>query len=232
MKKHFKSALLLVALLLVNFSVAAGNKADAEKLVKKSLVTLNNFAIDPEQRSFQKQLKRAKGFMIIPTFYKGGAGIGGSGGKGVLLRKYPNEGQMDISVMDQWSYPAFYTMWSVTLGLQIGGEVAEVIMVVMTEKGLDAFLSTKIQLGADATIAAGPVGKGTQVATADIIIYSRGKGAFGGLTVEGGAISSSAKLNSAYYDKRVSPLDILITGKAGNIQAADLRTRLTSLTSH
>ena len=232
MKKKFNSALLLITLLLVNYSVTANDKTDAERLVNKSLVTLNNFAVDPDQRSFQKQLKRAKGFLIVPTFYKGGAGIGGSGGKGVLLRKYPNEGQVDISVMDQWSYPAFYSMWSVTLGLQFGGQVAEVIMVIMTERGLDAFLSTKVQLGADASIAAGPVGKGTQVATADIIIYSRAKGAFGGLTVEGGAISADSKLNYAYYGNRVSPLDILITGKAGNIQAADLRSKLTSLTSH
>ena len=232
MKKKFNLALLLVTLLLVNFSVTANDKSDAERLVNNSLVALNHFAVDPAQRSFQKHLKRAKGFLIIPALYQGGAGIGGSGGKGVLLRKYPNEGQVDISVMDQWSYPAFYSMWSVSLGLQFGGQVAEVIMVIMTERGLDAFLSTKVQLGADATIAAGPVGKGTQVATADVIIFSRGKGAFGGLTVEGGTISANNKLNYAYYGNKVSPLDILITGKAGNIQAADLRSKLTSLTSH
>ncbi len=232
MKNHFYSAMLLVTLLFVNFSVTANDRSEAQKLVKASLASLNNFAVDPDMRSFQKHLKRAKGFLIIPTFYKGGAGLGGSFGTGVLLRKYPNESQMDISVMDQWSYPAFYSMGSVTLGLQVGGEVAEIIMVVMTNRGLDAFLSTKLQLGADASIAAGPVGKGTQLATSDIVIYSRGKGAFGGLTLEGSLITARDKLNSAYYDKRASPVDILITGKVANIQAADLRARLTQLSSH
>jgi lipid-binding SYLF domain-containing protein len=232
MKNLFYSALLLNALLVVNFSVTANDKTDAEKIVNNSLKTLNTFAIDPNQRAFQKDLKRAKGFLIIPTFYKGGVGLGGSAGTGVLLRKYPDEGQVDISVMDQWSYPAFYTMGSVSLGLQIGGKVAEVIMVILSEKGLDAFLSSQMQLGADASIAAGPVGKGTQVFISDIIIYSRSVGAFGGLTGEGSYITAGDSLNSAYYGKQVSPLDILVTGRAGNIQANDLRARLTSLTSH
>jgi lipid-binding SYLF domain-containing protein len=121
-----------------------------------------------------------------------------------------------------WSQPAFYRMIAGSIGLQIGFQVAEVVLLAMTENGLDALLSTKLQLGADASIAAGPVGIGGQAATTDIVAFARAKGAFGGLTVEGGAISPDGERNAAYYRQPVSPADILIRRIVHNPEAEDL----------
>jgi SH3 domain-containing YSC84-like protein 1 len=213
-----------VFLLITGSSVIADDRMEAEGLVNDSLVTLTNFINDPETSAFREQIQHAKGILIIPSLIKAGFGIGGSGGSGVLLRL-----QTDKQSVEQWSNPAFYGMGSITLGLQIGGEVAEVILLVMKDKGMDALLSNKLQLGADASLAAGPTGIGTQVATVDILQYSRGKGLFGGLTVEGSVISPKEHFNSAYYGRPVSPLGILVQGVVGNPQTNNLRAKLASL---
>ena len=228
MNKTIFPALFSALLFITNFSVFADDRAKAEGYVNDSLITVTNFANDPETPGFRKHIQRAKGILIIPQLIKAGFGIGGSGGSGVLLRYSPNT-QQNISTVEQWSNPAFYGMGSVTLGLQFGGQVAEVILLVMTDRGMDALLSNKMQLGADASIAVGPTGIGTQVATVDILQYSRTKGFFGGLTVEGAVISPREELNSAYYGKNVSPLGILVQGKAGNPHAYNLRAKLASL---
>ena len=115
-------------------------------------------------------------------------------------------------------------MGNVTFGLQIGAELSEVVLMVMTEKGLDSMLSTSVNLGADASVAAGPVGAGAKVATADILAFSRSKGIFAGLTVEGAAIAVRDKWNHAYYGKAVTPVDILVRRSVSNEQADALRS--------
>lgn len=230
MKLQTQNFGLIFLLLFQTKIIFASDKIQTEAIVDTSLVTLENFVRDPNMLSFQNKMKDAKGFLIIPKFYKGGFVLGGSGGTGVLLRKNERANPADLERLGPWSYPAFYTMGSITLGLQIGGEVAEVILLFMNNKGLDAMLSKKLQVGADASIAAGPVGTGTQIASADILLYARGKGAFGGLTVEGALITAQDSLNSAYYGVDVSPLEILITGQVDNFQANPLRNKLSEIT--
>jgi len=99
----------------------------------------------------------------------------------------------------------------------------------MTEKGKDSLLSDSIKLGADATIAAGPVGKGVKAATADILSYANSKGAFGGVSVEGAVVKVKAGWNKDYYKSAVSPADILIKQKASNPDADSLRATLESI---
>lgn len=228
MKNTILSSCLAITLMLLNFSVSAGDKDDAYGYVNDSLKTLNNFANDPDMEWFRQHVKNAKGIMIIPSLLKAGFIFGGSGGNGVLLRHSPSN-QWGYSAIDEWSYPAFYTMGSVTFGFQAGGEVAEVILLIMTEKGMDALLSRKAQLGADMSVAAGPVGSGAQVATADVYQFSRTKGIFGGLTFDGSIINPRDKFNKAYYGRDVTPLDILVRRDARNAQAYDLRARLATL---
>jgi len=103
-------------------------------------------------------------------------------------------------------------------------------MLIMTEKGIDAFLSTKVQLGADVSVAIGPIGAGAAVATTDILQFSRNKGIFGGVAAEGTVISPFNTLNNAYYGEEMSAVDILVRGKARNAQAGDLRARLQGFT--
>ena len=188
-----------------------------------------NFANDPEMKWFRDHIKDAKGSLIVPKLLKAGFIFGGSGGTGVILRNNAVNSVWTSEPIKQWSSPAFYTMGSVTWGLQIGAEKAEVVLLIMTEKVVDAMLSTKFQLGADASVVAGPVGAGTQAATADVLQFSRTKGVFGGLTLEGSEINPRENLNGAYYGKATSPLDILVKGTSSNAHANDLKSKLATL---
>ena len=159
--------------------------------------------------------------MIIPTLVKGGFIFGGSGGTGVLFRH-------DVE-NNQWSNPAFYSIGAFTFGFQAGVEVAEIILVIMTDRGMDAFLSSKTQLGGDASIAMGPVGISTQAATKDVLQYGRAQGLFLGLTLEGSIVSTRDALNGAYYGRTVSPVEIYIKGEVNNPQADSIRYMLSTL---
>lgn len=197
---------------------AADDFSKPEELVSKSTAVFKSFMTDPNMEWFKKNVNQAKGVFIVPQMLKGGFFIGGSGGSGALLAQDFKTGK--------WSYPAFYTMGSVTLGLQIGAEASEIILMVMSDKGLQAMLSTEFKLGGDASVAAGPVGAGSKVQTADILAFGRSKGAFVGLSIEGAVISPREKWNNQYYGKAVRPVDILVQQSVSNPGADPLRQAL------
>ncbi|NIR32423.1 MAG: lipid-binding SYLF domain-containing protein [Gammaproteobacteria bacterium] len=197
----------------VSHASAREEAKNARETVESARKTFENFAADPNMGWFRDHVKDAHAVLIVPQLLKAGFIFGGSGGTGVLLAKDAN---------GRWSYPAFYSMGSVTWGLQIGAEVAEVVMLVMTKNGIDSFLSTKVQLGGDVSVAVGPVGAGGQAATADIIQFSRTKGVFGGLTLEGAVIGIRDSLNHAYYEHEVRPRDILVRRDVSNAHAQSL----------
>jgi lipid-binding SYLF domain-containing protein len=174
-------AVVLCAGLSVAFTLpaSAASEAEAQALVDKAKGTFANFMADGKFGWLHQQIKTAKGLVIFPQVVKGGFFIGGSGGTGVLLVR-------DAKTND-WSQPAFYTLGSVTFGLQIGGEAAEVIMLVMNQKGLDTLLTSSVRLGGDASIAAGPLGGAGGVAvptvTADFVSFAKSKGLYAGLNL-------------------------------------------------
>ena len=217
MQKNSHSFLLAAVLLISSFSISADDNASAEKYVSKSLITLENFANDSKMGWFRSNIRNAKGIFIIPTNVEAAFVFGASGGTGVLLR-HNND--------NEWSYPAFYSTGSATFGFQAGVQASEVVMLIMTEKGMDALLSHKVQLGLDASVALGPIGAGAAAATVDILQFSRHKGLFGGVAADGTVISPRNKVNMAYYGKDISPVDILVSGKGINSQADPLRARL------
>ncbi len=192
----------------------ADEAAAAQVVVENANRTFTHFIMDPDMVWFRNNLDKARGLLIVPKLGRGGFIIGGSGGRGLLLGRDSQTGR--------WSQPVFYTIGSASIGLQIGGEQSEVILLILSKKGLDAMLSTKAQLGADMSVAAGPVGTGTRVATADVLSFARSKGAFAGLTVEGSIITPDDARNTAYYGKAVSPLDILVRRSASNPRAGEL----------
>ena len=104
-----------------------------------------------------------------------------------------------------WSQPAFYTIGSVSFGLQIGGEAAEVVMLIMSSRAVDSLYASSVKLGGDTSIALGPVGAGAKGnVTADFISFAKTKGIYAGLNLEGSVIAVRDKLNQAYYGKRLS----------------------------
>lgn len=172
-------------------------------LLARANGTFKDFVRDPDMKWFQDNLHRAKGLVVIPTFYKGGFIIGASGGKGVMLARDRGNGE--------WLGPVFYSVGGVSLGLQVGGQSSDIVLMIMTDKGLDAMLSTKVQLGASASIAAGPVGKGAEAGLVDVYSFARSKGAFVGVSLEGAVMTTSDKRNAAYYGEAVSPISVLVT---------------------
>jgi lipid-binding SYLF domain-containing protein len=201
------------ALLYPALSAAA---SEEQLLVDKARITFESFMSDPNMDYLKGHLKEAKGVLIIPSLLKAGFVFGGSGGHGVLIVNDAKKGQ--------WSQPAFYTIASVSFGLQIGGEDAEVIMMVRTQKAVDALLATSVKLGGDTSIAVGPVGAGAKSnVVADIFSFSRSKGAFAGLALDGSVVKTRDEWNAAYYGKPASPVDILITHSVSNPGSAELR---------
>lgn len=216
-KKIIKRPLLFCIAIITLGMVIFANPATATEpveqqgLVDKARVTFENFMIDEQNFGewFRKNLHEAKGLLIVPTLLKGGYILGGSGGTGVLVVKDAKTGL--------WSQPAFYRMGSVTFGLLIGGEAAEVIMMVRTQKAVDKLLTSSFKLGGDASIAAGPVGAGAKSnVMTDIISYARSKGAYAGVSLEGAMIMTWPKWNQAYYGKAVTPVEILVEKSVSN----------------
>ncbi len=199
---------------------ASDDKAEAVKVVNESVTVLKDFSADPNMTWYRDNITKAKAVLIIPTLVKAGFIFGGSGGTGVVLAR--------DEATNTWKGPSFATAGSVSWGLQAGGSAAQVVMMAMTDKGKDALLSNKFQAGADASVAAGPVGAGAQAATVDILQFSRSKGLFGGLSLEGSVIAVRDSLNHAYYGKPVSPVDILVKGEVRNPQADVLIKQLTA----
>lgn len=211
----------LATLLFCNLSLAS-DYTKAQETITKGELTLKKFLTQPDNEKFMEALQQCKAVLLIPQMLKGGFVVGGSGGSGVLLSRNDD---------GSWSYPAFYTLGSLSVGLQIGAESSEILMLVMTEKGRDSLLSDSIKLGADATIAAGPVGKGVKASLADILSYADSKGAFGGVSVEGAVVKIKADWNEEYYKSAVSPADILLEKKVSNADADSLRATLKEVAS-
>ena len=220
--KGLSLASLGVAMLAVGFSFPAYASEPNEQqiLVDQAQITLRDFQKAPEMTWFRKELPKAKGVLIVPSLVKAGLILGGSGGSGVYFSTDPKTGEC--------RGPAFYGMGSVTYGLQIGAEKAEVVILAMTDEAVNAMLSPQFKLGADASIAAGPVGAGaageaSPLPAAAFIAFVRAKGVFAGLTVEGGIVAAKGEDNAKYYGKAVSPADILVAGsvpsKGGRICA-------------
>jgi lipid-binding SYLF domain-containing protein len=199
----------------------ADDRQNATQLVDKACMTLSNFMADKNMGAFRDFMKNAKAVVIAPSLLKGAFIVGVSGGNAVAMIREPN---------GQWSNPAFYTIGGASFGLQIGGQSSEVILLAMTDRGMNALMSNSLKLGVGAGIAAGPVGVGAQAASAnisaDILSFSRSKGLYGGVSLDGAVVAVRASLNDAYYNQKVSPTDIFIRGNVKNPQAACLTQNL------
>ncbi len=204
------------------FSVPAASAADdrqeAAQLVEKARMSFEGFMSDNNMGAFRDLLKKAEGVVIAPQLLKGAFIVGASGGNAVFLARDQKTGR--------WSDPAFYTIGGASIGLQIGGEASEVMLLVMSQRGVSSLLGNSVKLGGDIGVAAGPVGIGASAATAnlsaDILSFSRSKGLYGGISLEGAVVAVRPALNEAYYGHTVTPTDILVRRDVKNAQSAKL----------
>jgi lipid-binding SYLF domain-containing protein len=156
-------------------------------------------------------LGKAAGIAIFPDTIKAGLVVGGMRGRGVLSARGANG----------WSSPAFLTLTGGSFGLQIGGQAADVILVINDQRGLENLVSNQFKIGADASVAAGPVGRDAQAATdiqlrAQILSYSRARGLFAGITINGSTIRQDLDANQRFYGTRLTTKQIVFDGQAGS----------------
>jgi lipid-binding SYLF domain-containing protein len=213
------AGIFLMLLIVGTYQAVADDKTEAQTIVEKSRLTLNSFMNNQDYRWLQENLKNAKGILIYPQLLKAGFIFGGSGGTGVLLVADEKTGN--------WSQPAFYTVGSVSFGLQIGGEAAETVILVMSSKAVDSLYTSSVKMGGDTSFAMGPVGAGAKSnVMADFVAFSMSEGAYAGLNLEGSVVGVRDSLNEAYYGKPVRPVQIIVEKQVSNKGSEPLRTDL------
>jgi lipid-binding SYLF domain-containing protein len=188
--------------------------ADSEKeqeRVKESGAVLKEILNIPDDIP-QDLLDKAECLVVLPSVKKGAFGIGGSFGRGVMICR---SGQHYTGL---WGPPAMYALEGVNIGFQLGGEATDFVLLVMNPKGARSLLSSKVKLGADASAAAGPKGRSGEAATdvvmnAEILSYSRAKGLFAGISLEGSTLRSDGGANEKLYGRKLTAKDIIRLGK-------------------
>lgn len=204
---------LLAVLLLCAFTLPAFAAADEKETdrVKEAGVVLKEILDIPEDVP-QDLLDRANCVVVLPSVKKGAIGIGGSYGRGIMIcRGGPH-------YTGRWGAPAMYALEGISIGFQLGGQATDFVLLVMNEGGAKSLLSSKVKLGADASAAAGPVGRTAEAATdvvltAQILSYSRAKGLFAGVSLEGSTLRSDGSANEKLYGQKLSAADIINGGK-------------------
>lgn len=223
----FWVAFFLSAVMMVTFATpaSADDRQEAAQLVEKAEMTLQSFMSDSSMDAFRDLAKQAKGILVVPQLLKGAFVFGASGGSGVLLIR---DGKAD-----RWFGPAFYTIGGASFGLQIGGQASEVILLLMTDRGVASMMANSFKLGVDAGVAAGPVGAGVAASTAnlsaDILTFARSKGLYGGVSLDGAVVATRGGLNEAYYGRQVTPTDILVRREVTNPKSHGLISQITKM---
>jgi lipid-binding SYLF domain-containing protein len=205
-------------------ALAADAGDEAREHVLRAELTLSHFMRDPNMKWLRDNIGRATAVVIVPEVVKAGFIFGGSGGRAVVLARKRDSGK--------WAGPAFYTIGTASVGFQIGLEVSEVLIVVMTQKGLDSLLATSAKLGGDASIAAGPVGIGAAGdVTADMVSFNRAQGLYGGLNLTGSIVKVNDDWNAAYYYPKITPVDIFVRFDLEDPQSMALRDAISKDTA-
>ncbi len=206
----------IVCLIVVLMSTLAAFAADDERevdRVKDAGVVLKEILNIPDDIP-QDLIDKAECVIILPSVKKGAFGIGGSFGRGIMICRGGEH------YKGKWGAPALYALEGVSIGFQIGGQATDFVLLVMNPKGAESLLYSKVKLGADASAAAGPKGRTAEGATdivmsAEILSYSRNKGLFAGISLEGSTLRSDGSANEKLYGKRVTAKEIIRQGKVG-----------------
>ena len=209
-----KVMFLLATLSLGTLCWADSAREDATERLGNATTVLHEIMGMPDKGIPEEVLEHAKCVAVVPHMIKGGFVFGGKGGKGVATCRTKNG----------WSAPAFITISGGNWGLQIGVEAVDLVMIIQNEKGMQKLLSSNFHVGADASAAAGPVGRHAEAGTnwkmdTEILTYSRAKGVFAGLTLEGASIRQDNDSRRAIYGPKVTTKALLL-GKVAAPAAA------------
>jgi lipid-binding SYLF domain-containing protein len=210
MKKH---ALCFVVFLMSSTATFAANADREEDRVRESGTVLKEILNIPDDIPHDL-LDKAECVIILPSVKKGAFGIGGSYGRGVMVCRSGEH------YKGRWGAPALYALEGVSIGFQLGGQATDFVLLVMNPKGAESLLSSKVKLGADASAAAGPKGRTAEGATdivmsAEILSYSRNKGLFAGVSLEGSTLRSDGSANEKLYGKKLNAKEVIREGRVG-----------------
>jgi lipid-binding SYLF domain-containing protein len=202
----------LVSLLCSLNAFAANDEHEADR-VKDAGEVLKEILNIPDNIP-QDLLDKAECIVVLPSVKKGAIGIGGSYGRGVMICRGGEH------YKGKWGAPALYALEGISIGFQLGGQATDFVLLVMNPKGAKSLLSSKVKLGADASAAAGPKGRTAEgatdiVMTAEILSYSRNKGLFAGVSLEGSTLRSDGSANEKLYGKKLTAREIIREGKVG-----------------
>jgi SH3 domain-containing YSC84-like protein 1 len=206
MVKSLKKFMLAMAFLsLASLAWAESDRESSTDRLENSAKVLSEIMSAPDKGIPEEVLEHAKCIAVVPHMIKGGFVVGAQNGRGVATCR----------TADGWSAPAFFSITGGSFGFQIGLEGVDLVMIIQNEKGMQQLLASKFQLGADASAAAGPVGRHASAGTnwkleTEILTYSRAKGAFAGVTVNGASVRRDDDSMNAIYGHHVTTRSALL----------------------
>jgi lipid-binding SYLF domain-containing protein len=194
-----------------------------QTLVDRAALSVKEMMTQTVSQDPKFMLRRAKAVMICPRVFKAGFFVGGEGGSCVMLARSGN---------GTWSYPTFYDIGSGSFGFQFGVQDSQLILMIMTNRGLNAVMDSQVRLGANVSVAVASIGGGVQGSTtaavgADIIAFAEARGLFGGVSLEGSVMSARIDENQAYYGQPFVARQIVLQMQGQNPGADPLREVLT-----
>jgi lipid-binding SYLF domain-containing protein len=207
-----KRALATVLVAVWCIEITAWQTSDEYKRITHATVVLGEIMGAADKGVPLSIMEKAEGIAVFPSLLKGGFVVGGQHGRGILsVRDRKNGG---------WSSPAFLTITGGSFGAQIGGQAIDLILVIQNQRGLEQLVSNQFKIGADASVAAGPVGRETSAATdiqmrAQILSYSRARGLFAGVTLNGSTIRQDRDANDRFYGMGYRTGQIVFDGLGG-----------------
>lgn len=207
-------AFVVVALSLTSLSAQASDEA---RRISDSIIVLDEIMAAGDKAVPTSILEQAAGVAVFPSLLKGGLVVGGQRGKGILSVRDKKTGL--------WSAPAFLTITGGSIGAQVGGQAIDLILIVNNDRGLEQLVKNQFKVGAEAGVAAGPVGREAAAATdiqmrAQILSYSRARGLFAGITLTGATIRQDRDANERFYGTAYRTGQIVFEGLAGAPQSA------------
>jgi SH3 domain-containing YSC84-like protein 1 len=193
-------------------ALATNDEKETER-VKEAGIVMKEILNIPDDIP-QDLLDKAECIVVLPSVKKGAFGVGGSYGRGIMICR---GGEHYTGL---WGAPALYALEGISIGFQLGGQATDFVLLVMNPKGARSLLTSKVKLGADASAAAGPKGRTAEGATdvvmnAEILSYSRNKGLFAGISLEGSTLRSDGSANENLYGKKLTAKEIIVEHKVG-----------------
>jgi len=214
LEENMKTLLRVVLFAITLSNVAFAAEAASSRL-QASATVLNEIMAAPDKGIPSDILSSAKCVAVVPSLLKGGFVVGGAHGRGMATCR----------TATGWTAPAPLTTTGGSIGLQIGGQAVDLVMVIMNDRGMQALLSSKFKLGADASVAAGPVGRHTEGSTdwklrAEVLTYSRARGLFAGISFNGAVIKQDEDATREVYGRMVD-FKTILTGSVATPQSAE-----------